>query len=76
MSDTAIDRRYGGAAPRGILPTNDVLDLLYRHRSVRRFTGDEVDDATVTAINSPGQDGRQRRRPRIRPIVRAATSTA
>lgn len=55
MSDTAIDRRYGGAAPRGILPTNDVLDLLYRHRSVRRFTGEEVDDATVTAIVAAAQ---------------------
>lgn len=51
----ALDRRYGGVVPAGIRPANDVLELLYRHRSVRRFTADAVDDATVTAIVAAAQ---------------------
>ncbi|ALJ19141.1 NADPH-dependent oxidoreductase [Microbacterium sp. No. 7] len=54
-TDTALDRRYGGDAPDGALPSNEVLDLLYRHRSVRRFTAEPVDDATVTAIVAAAQ---------------------
>ncbi|MDR6168640.1 nitroreductase [Microbacterium paludicola] len=46
--------RYGSAAPEG-LPRNDVLDLLYRHRSVRRFAPGEIDDATLTAIIAAAQ---------------------
>lgn len=48
-------RRYGSAAPDAPLPRNDVLDLLYRHRSVRRFVPGDVDDATVTAIVAAAQ---------------------
>ncbi|WP_218125715.1 nitroreductase family protein [Microbacterium sp. cf332] len=48
-------RRYGTAAPDAELPRNAVLDLLYRHRSVRRFVPGEIDDATVTAIVAAAQ---------------------
>ncbi|WP_218621629.1 nitroreductase family protein [Microbacterium oleivorans] len=48
-------RRYGSAAPARPLPRNEVLELLYRHRSVRRFGPGEVDDATVTAIVAAAQ---------------------
>lgn len=48
-------RRYGTVAPEIELPTNDVLDLLYRHRSVRAFASGEVSDAAVTAIVGAAQ---------------------
>ncbi len=48
-------RRYGAAAPDMELPANDVLDLLYRHRSVRAFAPGEVGDAEVTAIIGAAQ---------------------
>jgi len=50
-----LERRYGGAVPVGIRPSDGVLDLLYRHRSVRRFSSGEVDDATVTALIAAAQ---------------------
>lgn len=55
LTDTALAARYGGDAPAGIAPANDVIELLYRHRSVRQFTSDPVDDATVTAILAAAQ---------------------
>lgn len=56
-------RRYGttpgddapGAPEAAELPSNDVLELLYRHRSVRRFVAGEVDDAALTAIIGAAQ---------------------
>lgn len=48
-------RRYGSVAPASDLPRNPVLDLLYRHRSVRAFAPGDVDDATVTAIIGAAQ---------------------
>ncbi|GAB3595118.1 NADPH-dependent oxidoreductase [Microbacterium tumbae] len=51
----ALPSRYGGAAPEGALPSNATIELLYRHRSVRRYTPDPVDDATVTAIIAAAQ---------------------
>ncbi|MFT4213136.1 MAG: NADPH-dependent oxidoreductase [Microbacterium sp.] len=55
MSEQSLSLRYGGDAPAGALPENAVLSLLYRHRSVRRYTGEPVDDETVTAIVAAAQ---------------------
>ncbi|MFT4233876.1 MAG: NADPH-dependent oxidoreductase [Microbacterium sp.] len=55
MPDDDLSRRYGGKPPTGSLPQNSVLSLLYRHRSVRRYTGAPVDDATVTALIAAAQ---------------------
>ncbi|MEH3089930.1 MAG: nitroreductase family protein [Microbacterium arborescens] len=53
--DDGWRRRYGAVPPDAALPRNAVLDLLYRHRSVRRFVPGEVDDAAVTAIVAAAQ---------------------
>lgn len=52
---TALQVRYGGDVPHGVLPSNETIDLLYRHRSVRRFTAAPIDDATMTAIVAAAQ---------------------
>ncbi|MGB4779748.1 NADPH-dependent oxidoreductase [Microbacterium sp.] len=57
-TDATLRERYGGEVPVGIrsgVGSDDVLALLYRHRSVRRFTDEPVDDATVTAIVAAAQ---------------------
>ncbi len=53
--DDVLDQRYGGAVPASIAPANDVIALLQRHRSVRSFTSEGIDDETVTLILSAAQ---------------------
>lgn len=55
VSQSALRQRYGGDAPEVDIPANAVLTLLYRHRSVRRFTDTEVDEATLTSIVAAAQ---------------------
>ncbi|WP_159498258.1 NADPH-dependent oxidoreductase [Microbacterium sp. 18062] len=55
MTDSVLARRYGGEVPEPIAPANDVIALLQRHRSVRRFTDEDVDEATLTAIVAAAQ---------------------
>ncbi len=52
-----LDARYGGHVPEGDLPRNPVLDLLYRHRSVRRYTEAPVTEEQTTAIIAAAQSG-------------------
>lgn len=55
MTDSVLGQRYGGAVPASIAPANDVIALLQRHRSVRSFTDEGIDDATVALIVSAAQ---------------------
>ena len=55
MTDDVLGQRYGGAAPVSIAPANDVIALLQRHRSVRSFTDEGIDDDTVALIVSAAQ---------------------
>jgi nitroreductase len=55
MTDSVLGQRYGGAVPESIAPANDVITLLQRHRSVRSFTAEGIDDDTVTLIVSAAQ---------------------
>lgn len=50
-----LHQRYGGAIPASIAPANDVIALLQRHRSVRRFTDEGIDDDTIGLIVSAAQ---------------------
>ena len=55
MTDSVLDQRYGGDAPASIAAANDVIALLQRHRSVRSFTAEGIDDDTITLIVSAAQ---------------------
>ena len=50
-----LGQRYGGAVPASIAPANDVIALLQRHRSVRSFTNEGIDEDTVALIVSAAQ---------------------
>lgn len=51
----ALLARYGGAIPEDLAPANEVIDLLYRHRSVRAFAADPVGDAVVGTVVAAAQ---------------------
>lgn len=53
--DDVLDQRYGGSAPASIAPANDVITLLQRHRSVRNFTAEGINDDTIALIVSAAQ---------------------
>jgi nitroreductase len=53
--DDVLNQRYGGAVPASIAPANDVIALLQRHRSVRHFTPENIDEDTITLIVSAAQ---------------------
>lgn len=53
--DPDLVRRYGAAAPRAAVAGNEVISLLYRHRSVRRYTDEPVGDDIVTALIAAAQ---------------------
>ncbi len=55
IATTALRARFGAAAPAGALPSNETLEVLYRHRSVRRYTDQPIEEETVTAIIAAAQ---------------------
>ncbi|WOQ69967.1 NADPH-dependent oxidoreductase [Microbacterium limosum] len=55
MTSELLDLRYGGAAPATTATGNEVIPLLLRHRSVRSFTEEGIDDETMTAIVAAAQ---------------------
>ncbi|MGI6879007.1 nitroreductase family protein [Microbacterium sp. gxy059] len=54
-ADPALAARYGGAEPPDAAPANDVVGLLYRHRSVRQFAQTPVADDVLTTIVAAAQ---------------------
>ncbi|GAA1948499.1 nitroreductase family protein [Microbacterium aquimaris] len=53
--DENLGARYGDAAPDTLESVNDVIALQLRHRSVRRFTPEDVSDDAITAIIAAAQ---------------------
>ncbi|WP_068299880.1 nitroreductase family protein [Pararhodobacter sp. CCB-MM2] len=54
MSDP-ISTRYGGAGPEGLLPLTPVMELMLRHRSVRRYQDRPLPEGLLEALVACGQ---------------------
>lgn len=52
---TLLDERYGGVAPQIAEPSNDVIDLMLSHRSVRRFADRPLPDGLLELLIAAGQ---------------------
>ena len=55
MTESSLELRYGGSVPPSIAPANEVIALLQRHHSVRSFTAEGIDEATIALIISAAQ---------------------
>lgn len=51
----ALRQRYGASLDTDDLPSNDVIELLLRHRTVRRFLPGVVDDRTLRIVVAAAQ---------------------